>query len=129
LNRKRAGFEVRDVHHTHYGRLCPIETPEGPNIGLITSLACYARINQYGLIETPYRKVEKGRVTNDIEYLTADKEDNYVIAQANAPVDKNKVHQRRDCVPAQRRLSPEDGRMKSITWTFLRCRWCPPPRR
>jgi DNA-directed RNA polymerase subunit beta len=89
LNRKRAGFEVRDVHHTHYGRLCPIETPEGPNIGLITSLACYARINQYGLIETPYRKVEKGRVTNDIEYLTADKEDNYVIAQANSAVDKN----------------------------------------
>jgi DNA-directed RNA polymerase subunit beta len=89
LNRKRAGFEVRDVHHTHYGRLCPIETPEGPNIGLITSLACYARINQYGLIESPYRKVEKGRVTNEIEYLTADKEDNYVIAQANAPVDKN----------------------------------------
>ncbi|HMX42279.1 MAG TPA: DNA-directed RNA polymerase subunit beta, partial [Elusimicrobiota bacterium] len=89
LNRKRAGFEVRDVHHTHYGRLCPIETPEGPNIGLITSLACYARINQYGLIETPYRKVEKGRVTNEIDYLTADKEDNYVIAQANAPVDKN----------------------------------------
>jgi len=89
LNRKRAGFEVRDVHHTHYGRLCPIETPEGPNIGLITSLACYARINQYGLIESPYRKVEKGRVTDEIEYLTADKEDNYVIAQANAPVDKS----------------------------------------
>jgi DNA-directed RNA polymerase subunit beta len=89
LHRKRAGFEVRDVHHTHYGRLCPIETPEGPNIGLITSLACYARINQYGLIETPYRKVEKGRVTDEIEYLTADKEDGYVIAQANAPLDKN----------------------------------------
>ncbi|HRY29484.1 MAG TPA: DNA-directed RNA polymerase subunit beta [Elusimicrobiota bacterium] len=89
LHRKRAGFEVRDVHHTHYGRLCPIETPEGPNIGLITSLACYARINQYGLIESPYRKVEKGRVTDQIEYLTADKEDTYVIAQANAPLDKN----------------------------------------
>jgi len=88
LNRKRAGFEVRDVHHTHYGRLCPIETPEGPNIGLITSLACYARINTYGLIETPYRKVENGRVTEHIDYLTADKEDNFVIAQANAPVDK-----------------------------------------
>jgi DNA-directed RNA polymerase subunit beta len=89
LHRKRAGFEVRDVHHTHYGRLCPIETPEGPNIGLITSLACYARINQYGLIESPYRKVEKGRVTDQIDYLTADKEDDYVIAQANAPLDKN----------------------------------------
>jgi DNA-directed RNA polymerase subunit beta len=89
LNRKRAGFEVRDVHHTHYGRLCPIETPEGPNIGLITSLACYARINAYGLIETPYRKVVKGRVTDEIEYLTADKEDEYVIAQANSVVDKS----------------------------------------
>ena len=89
LNRKRAGFEVRDVHHTHYGRLCPIETPEGPNIGLITSLACYARINTYGLIETPYRKVVNGRVTDEIDYLTADKEDEYVIAQANSVVDKS----------------------------------------
>jgi DNA-directed RNA polymerase subunit beta len=89
LNRKRAGFEVRDVHHTHYGRLCPIETPEGPNIGLITSLACFARINSYGLIETPYRKVSHGRVTDEVEYLTADKEDEFVIAQANAPLDKN----------------------------------------
>jgi len=88
LHRKRAGFEVRDVHHTHYGRLCPIETPEGPNIGLITSLACYARINQYGLIESPYRKVQKGRVTEEIEYLTADREDEYVIAQANAVLDE-----------------------------------------
>nr|NIM03118.1 DNA-directed RNA polymerase subunit beta [bacterium]NIN92270.1 DNA-directed RNA polymerase subunit beta [bacterium]NIO18392.1 DNA-directed RNA polymerase subunit beta [bacterium]NIO73385.1 DNA-directed RNA polymerase subunit beta [bacterium] len=85
-NRKRAGFEVRDVHHSHYGRICPIETPEGPNIGLITSLSLYARINKYGLIETPYRKVIKGRVTDEIEYLTADREDEYVIAQANAPI-------------------------------------------
>ncbi|MFH1259317.1 MAG: DNA-directed RNA polymerase subunit beta [Elusimicrobiota bacterium] len=89
LHRKRAGFEVRDVHHTHYGRICPIETPEGPNIGLITSLASYARVNEYGLIESPYRKVEKGRVTRQIEYLTADKEDEYVVAQANSPLDKN----------------------------------------
>jgi len=88
LNRKRAGFEVRDVHHSHYGRICPIETPEGPNIGLITSLSLYARINKYGLIETPYRKVVKGRVTDQIEYLTADQEDEYVIAQANAPIDE-----------------------------------------
>jgi len=88
LNRKRAGFEVRDVHHSHYGRICPIETPEGPNIGLITSLSLYARINKYGLIETPYRKVVKGKVTDQIEYLTADQEDEYVIAQANAPVDE-----------------------------------------
>ncbi|MBN1384922.1 MAG: DNA-directed RNA polymerase subunit beta [Elusimicrobia bacterium] len=88
LHRKRAGFEVRDVHHTHYGRICPIETPEGPNIGLITSLACYSKVNEYGLLETPYRKVIKGRVTDEIEYLTADKEDEFTIAQANSPIDK-----------------------------------------
>ena len=86
LSRERAGYEVRDVHHSHYGRMCPIETPEGPNIGLIGSLATYARINEYGFIETPYRKVEDGRVTDEIVYLTADEEDNYVIAQANEPV-------------------------------------------
>ncbi len=86
LNRKRAGFEVRDVHHTHYGRLCPIETPEGPNIGLITSLACYSRVNKYGLLESPFRKVKDGKVTDKIDYLTADIEDNYMVAQANAPV-------------------------------------------
>ncbi|MDR2771910.1 MAG: DNA-directed RNA polymerase subunit beta [Elusimicrobiota bacterium] len=83
LNRKRAGFEVRDVHHTHYGRVCPIETPEGPNIGLITSLSTFARVNPYGLIETPYKKVERGIATDKIEYLTADQEDTYFIAQAN----------------------------------------------
>jgi len=87
LTRDRAGFEVRDVHYTHYGRLCPIETPEGPNIGLISSLAAYARVNDMGFIETPYRKVKKGKVTNDIEYLTADEEDRNIIAQANAPLD------------------------------------------
>ncbi len=92
LSRERAGFEVRDVHHSHYGRMCPIETPEGPNIGLIGSLSTYARINEYGFIETPYRRVdkEKGQVTDRIEYLTADEEDNYIIAQANAPLDENK---------------------------------------
>ncbi|NQT75942.1 MAG: DNA-directed RNA polymerase subunit beta [Candidatus Omnitrophica bacterium] len=88
LSRERAGFEVRDVHHSHYGRICPIETPEGPNIGLIASLSTYARINKFGFIETPYRKVEKGRVTNGIEYLTADVEDRYIVAQANAKLDK-----------------------------------------
>jgi len=88
LSRERAGFEVRDVHHSHYGRICPIETPEGPNIGLIASLSTYAKINRLGFIETPYRKVENGRVTNKIEYLTADIEDKYVVAQANAKVDK-----------------------------------------
>src|SRR5450432_3308841 len=88
LSRERAGFEVRDVHPTHYGRICPIETPEGPNIGLISSLSCFARINRFGFIETPYRKVEKGRVSDEIAYLAADDEDEYVIAQANARVDE-----------------------------------------
>ena len=86
LNRKRAGFEVRDVHHTHYGRLCPIETPEGPNIGLITSLACYSKVNKYGLLESPFRKVENGKATDKIDYLTADIEDDYMVAQSNTPL-------------------------------------------
>ena len=91
LSRERAGFEVRDVHHSHYGRMCPIETPEGPNIGLIGSLSTYARTNKYGFIETPYRKVDKeqGIATDEIVYLTADDEDNFVIAQANALLDEN----------------------------------------
>ncbi len=89
LNRDRAGFEVRDVHPSHYGRICPIETPEGPNIGLINSMCTYARINEFGFIETPYRKVENGRVTNVIEYVTADQEEGYLIAQANNPLDEN----------------------------------------
>lgn len=88
LTRERAGFEVRDVHPTHYGRVCPIETPEGPNIGLINSLALYARVNDYGFIETPYRKVVDCQVTNDIEYLSAIEEGKYIIAQANAPLDE-----------------------------------------
>tara|TARA_B100000085_G_scaffold285677_1_gene323137 strand:+ start:1609 stop:5685 length:4077 start_codon:yes stop_codon:yes gene_type:complete len=87
LTRERAGFEVRDVHPTHYGRVCPIETPEGPNIGLINSLAVFSRTNQYGFLETPYRKVKNSKVTNDIEYLSAIDESNYVIAQANAELD------------------------------------------
>ena len=91
LSRERAGFEVRDVHNSHYGRMCPIETPEGPNIGLIGSLSNYARVNQYGFMETPYRRVDKenNRVTNDVVYMTADEEENYCIAQANEPLDKN----------------------------------------
>jgi len=90
LSRERAGFEVRDVHHSHYGRMCPIETPEGPNIGLISSLSTYARINEYGFIEAPYRKVDKetGRVTNEVYYMTADEEDGYVVAEANEPLDE-----------------------------------------
>ncbi len=89
LTRERAGFEVRDVHPTHYGRVCPIETPEGPNIGLINSLAVYSRTNDYGFLETPYRKVANGKVTDDVEYLSAIEEGDYVIAQANAELDKN----------------------------------------
>jgi len=89
LTRERAGFEVRDVHPTHYGRLCPIETPEGPNIGLINSLATYSRANQYGFLETPYRKVVDGKVTNEVEYLSAIEEGDFVIAQANADLDEN----------------------------------------
>ncbi len=94
LSRDRAGFEVRDVHYSHYGRMCPIETPEGPNIGLINSLACYARINEYGFVEAPYRKIDKSdpknpRVTEDVVYMTADEEDNYHVAQANEPLDEN----------------------------------------
>ena len=88
LTRERAGFEVRDVHPTHYGRVCPIETPEGPNIGLINSMSLYARLNEFGFLETPYRKVEAGHVTNHIAYLSAIEEGKYVIAQANAPLDK-----------------------------------------
>ncbi len=87
LTRERAGFEVRDVHPTHYGRVCPIETPEGPNIGLITSLSTYARVNDYGFIETPYREVKKGRVTDNLRFLSADEEEKYVIAQANNKID------------------------------------------
>ena len=91
LSRDRASFDVRDVHYSHYGRLCPIETPEGPNIGLISYLASYARVNRFGFIETPYRKVDKatGRVTDEIEYMTADVEDEYTVGQANEPVDEN----------------------------------------
>ena len=87
LSRERAGFEVRDVHSSHYGRICPIETPEGPNIGLISSLSTFARVNEFGFIESPYRKVTSGRVLEQVDFLTADQEENYVIAQANAPVD------------------------------------------
>ena len=99
LSRDRAGFEVRDVHYTHYGRMCPIETPEGPNIGLINSLATYARVNQYGFIEAPYRVVDKSdpanpRVTDEVRYLTADEEDNYIVAQANTPLSEEGYFER-----------------------------------
>ena len=99
LSRERAGFEVRDVHHSHYGRMCPIETPEGPNIGLIGSLSTYARVNEHGFIEAPYRRVdkEKGIVTDEIVYLTADEEDEYIIAQANLKLDEeNRIIEKKD---------------------------------
>ena len=89
LTRERAGFEVRDVHPTHYGRVCPIETPEGPNIGLINSLAAFARTNEYGFLESPFRKAEKGKVSDDFHYLSAIEEGDYVIAQASALLDSN----------------------------------------
>lgn len=101
LTRDRAGFEVRDVHPTHYGRICPIETPEGPNIGLIASLSTYARVNRFGFIETPYRRVEDGKVTDEIEFLSAIEEDRYAIAQANAPVMED-GHFGRDLVSVRR---------------------------
>ena len=98
LSRDRAGFEVRDVHYTHYGRMCPIETPEGPNIGLISYLASFARLNEYGFIEAPYRRVDKetGVVLDEVVYMTADMEDNYIVAQANAATDRG----RQVCYPS-----------------------------
>ena len=122
LSRERAGFEVRDVHPSHYGRMCPIETPEGPNIGLIGYLSSFARINRFGFIETPYRKVEKGRVTDEIEYLAADDEDEYVIAQANVRVDDAGQLPRRARArargPGRDRLLRRPTR--SSTWTSRR---------
>ena len=105
LTRERAGFEVRDVHPTHYGRICPIETPEGPNIGLIASLSTFARVNEFGFVETPYRKVENGRVTERVRYLSALEEEQHVIAQANAPVDaRGTLHRRPRLGPPRRRV-------------------------
>ncbi|MBS0621469.1 MAG: DNA-directed RNA polymerase subunit beta [Verrucomicrobia bacterium] len=97
LNRERAGFEVRDVHPSHYGRICPIETPEGPNIGLITSLSAFAKINEFGFIETPYRIVRNGVVTDEVEYMTADQEERCVVAQASAPLDEHKMFAEKIC--------------------------------
>ena len=117
LTRERAGYEVRDVHYSHYGRMCPIETPEGPNIGLITSLSTYSKINKFGFIETPYRKVDRkeGRVTDEIEYLTADEEDLYTIAQANSLLDEND-HFVEDSVLARRRDDNEEIPVSEIDY-------------
>jgi DNA-directed RNA polymerase subunit beta len=115
LSRERAGFEVRDVHPSHYGRMCPIETPEGPNIGLIVSLSTYARINDYGFLETPYRYVDNGKVTDQIEYLTADKEDLYFIAQANQELD-DKGHFAKTMIPCRHRGNFPYKRPKEIQY-------------
>ena len=114
LSRDRAGMEVRDVHPSHYGRMCPIETPEGPNIGLIGSLASFARVNAFGFVETPYRKVEKGQVTDQIDYLTADEEDRYVIAQANAKLDAKNQFAEERVLARRRHGDPTRCRRESI---------------
>ena len=130
LTRERAGFEVRDVHPTHYGRVCPIETPEGPNIGLINSLALYARTNEYGFLETPYRKVVDGKVTDDIDYLSAIEEGQYVIAQANAALDgEGRLAGRARVLPQPRTSSCCRPPTRSSTWTSRRRRSCRWPRR
>ena len=115
LSRERAGFEVRDVHPSHYGRICPVETPEGPNIGLIASLATFARVNEFGFIETPYRKVVKGRVTAKLDYLTADAEENYIVAQANAPINDKGVFQT-DTVTCRRKGDFVDALPKDVDY-------------
>ena len=148
LSRERAGFEVRDVHSSHYGRMCPIETPEGPNIGLIGALASYAKVNDYGFIETPYRVVKNGKVTDEIRYLAADEEEEHVIAQANtrarrqgqlrrrararAPRPARRRRARRAPAPpptARRRKSTSCRRRKSTSWTCRRSRSFRSPRR
>lgn len=125
LSRERAGFEVRDVHPSHYGRMCPIETPEGPNIGLIGSLASYGRVNAFGFVETPYRRVDGDVVTDEVDYLTADEEDRFVIAQANATLDDNmRFTENRvwsAVVAARSTTSPVTT---WTTWTSRRARWC-----
>ena len=131
LTRERAGFEVRDVHSTHYGRICPIETPEGPNIGLIASLSTYARVNEYGFVETPYRKVEKGRVTDEVTFYSALEEEKHIIAQANAPVDKQGRLRRDATSRAARRASTSIARPEEVEpdGRVARTSSCPwPPR-
>ena len=127
LSRDRAGFEVRDVHYSHYGRMCPIETPEGPNIGLINSLATYARVNEYGFVEAPYRVVDKTtdpknpKVTDEVVYLTADEEDNYIVAQANEQLDAE-GHFVRNNVSGRFREETSEFEKR---WTYL-LRWYSP---
>jgi DNA-directed RNA polymerase subunit beta len=121
LTRERAGFEVRDVHPTHYGRVCPIETPEGPNIGLINSLALYARLNEYGFLETPYRKVVDSKVTDQIDYLSAIEEGRYIIAQANATINQEGTLSDELVVGAVKPAKPSWSRRSACsTWTWRR---------
>lgn len=123
LSRDRAGFEVRDVHPTHYGRICPIETPEGPNIGLINALSTYARINKYGFIECPYRKVVDGVVTDDVVYLSADEESKYIMAEANAKV-KEDGHFENDLITCRKAGEVIlQNRKKSTSSMFRRNSW------
>ena len=118
LTRERAGFEVRDVHPTHYGRICPIETPEGPNIGLINSLATFARVNKYGFIESPYRRVRDGKVTDDVVYLSAMEEQKYSVAQADIADRRRRPPDRRpDRLPPRRRRRVPAARPRRLTWT------------
>ena len=119
LTRERAGFEVRDVHPTHYGRICPIETPEGPNIGLINSLATYARVNKYGFIESPYRKVINKHLTDEVVYLSAMEEAKYTIAQANATIDsRNRLDRRTGLLPQGRKLRHDHARPGAVHRRF-----------
>jgi DNA-directed RNA polymerase subunit beta len=129
LTRERAGFEVRDVHYSHYGRMCPIETPEGPNIGLISSLTTFARVNDLGFIETPYRRVVDGRVTDEIVWLDANAEENETVAQANAPLNPTARSRTSSCSAACAATSRCVARARSTTWTWRRTSSCPSPRR
>ena len=129
LTRERAGFEVRDVHPTHYGRICPIETPEGPNIGLINSLATFARVNKYGFVETPYRKVKEGRVTDEVIYLSAMEEGRYTVAQANAEIDPKGRLTEDLSSAAMRATSCSIRATKSTSWTCRRSSLFRSPRR
>ena len=130
LTRERAPIEVRDVHPTHYGRMCPIETPEGPNIGLIGSLSSYAKVSEYGFIQAPYRKVVKGKPSDEIIYLDASKEERHVIAQANAEIGKNgKLVVAGARAPPRRRARPGRRQRRSTTWTSRPSRSSRSPRR
>ena len=129
MTRERAGFEVRDVHPTHYGRVCPIETPEGPNIGLINSLSVYARTNEFGFLETPYRKVVDSKVTDEIDYLSAIEEGRYVIAQANAELSEEGTLIDELVTCREKAKLFWRPRTACSTWTWPPARWCPLPLR